>query len=342
MRSLLSVTAVLILLAAGGLAVIYHHFDPERSELTDAVRASAGGSYVALALPHGAAGSSLVTPMAGITHYELAGPPNAQTVVLVHGFSVPYYVWDPMFLALVRHGFRVLRYDLYGRGYSDRPHAPYDADLFDHQLMNLLDALRIAGPVDIAGLSMGGPIVTTFAVRHPERARSILLFDPAVKAGQVPLKLRTPLLGEFYMDVFQMPHAARGQLDDFAHPDRFPGWPQRYMPQMQIKGFRRALLSTIRYYSPRYQVQDFAEYGRSGKPALLVWGREDRTTPFAELSAMARRAIPQAEFHPIEDAGHVPFMEKPDVVIPLTVEFLRRQTVRDASSGSATGATARQ
>lgn len=334
MRGSLNVSAVLILLAAGVLAAIYHHFDPERTELTDAVRANAGGSYAGLASPQGA-GSSFVTPAVAFTHYELAGPANAQTVVLVHGFSVPYYVWDPMFAALVREGFRVLRYDLYGRGYSDRPDVRYDADLFDRQLLNLLDALRITAPVDIAGLSMGGPIVTTFAVRHPERVRSILLFDPAVKAGQGPLTLRMPVLGEFNMGVFRTPHAAQDQLDDFAHPSRFPDWPQRYMPQMQIKGFRRALLSTIRHYSPRDKVQDFAQYGRSGKPALLVWGREDKTTPFAELSAMTRRAIPQAEFHPIDDAAHIPFMEKPDVVIPLTIQFLRRQAVDEVPTARA-------
>jgi len=45
-------------------------------------------------------------------------------VALVHGFSVPYYVWDPTAPELARAGFRVLRYDLYGRGYSDRPTPP--------------------------------------------------------------------------------------------------------------------------------------------------------------------------------------------------------------------------
>jgi pimeloyl-ACP methyl ester carboxylesterase len=302
---------VFIAIAAVAAGAVYQHFDLERKELTDAVRAKAGGSYVTLS--------------DGVTHYELAGPADAQTVVLVHGFSVPYYIWDPMFEGLARAGFRVLRYDMYGRGYSDRPDVRYDAELFDRQLVDLLAALKIATPVDIAGLSMGGPITVTFAVRHPEKVRSILLFDPAVKAVQPELALRLPGVGEFDMQVFKMRHAAQDQLNDFAHPDRFPGWPARYRTQMHYGGFRRALLSTIRYYEPRDKVPDFLQYGRSGKAALLVWGKEDKTTPFAELSAMARQAIPQAEFHAIDDAGHIPFMEQPDTVIPLTVEFLRRQ-----------------
>src|SRR3954471_17451667 len=78
--------------------------DPERLELTDAVRASAPGRFVRLT--------------DGYTHYELGGPPAAPVVVLVAVFSVPYYIWDPTFEALVGAGFRVLRYDYYGRGFS--------------------------------------------------------------------------------------------------------------------------------------------------------------------------------------------------------------------------------
>ena len=70
----------------------------------------------------------------GYVHYELGGPVGGEKVVLVHGLSVPYYIWDPTFDALTEAGFRVLRYDLYGRGFSDRPKLRYDADLFDEQL----------------------------------------------------------------------------------------------------------------------------------------------------------------------------------------------------------------
>src|SRR5271169_4886577 len=116
----------------------YRHFDQETKTLAGAARQTPevmayGGSYVSLG--------------AGVTHFELAGPPDAPTVVLVHGFSVPYYIWDPTFDALTAAGFRVLRYDLFGRGWSDRPNARYDAEFFDQQLLQLLDALGIRGPV---------------------------------------------------------------------------------------------------------------------------------------------------------------------------------------------------
>ena len=114
----------LVVLAVAAAAVCwrnYRHFDQEALTLDGTARQSLevmayGGSYVSLG--------------AGVTHFELAGPPDAQTVVLVHGFSVPYYIWDPTFDALAAAGFRVLRYDLFGRGWSDRPERALQSRIF--------------------------------------------------------------------------------------------------------------------------------------------------------------------------------------------------------------------
>src|SRR5512141_1384951 len=111
------------------------------------------------------ADGSFITLTDGITHYELGGNESGKVVVLVHGFSVPYFIYDPTFEFLIRSGFRVLRYDLYGRGFSDRPNTRYNIDLFVRQLSELLDFLRLSLPVNLIGLSMGGPISATFIAR---------------------------------------------------------------------------------------------------------------------------------------------------------------------------------
>src|SRR3972149_9257308 len=121
----------------------------------------------------------------GVTHYELGGPQNGQPVVLVHGFSVPYFIFDPTFEALTKAGFRVLRYDLFGRGWSDRPRAKYNISLFVKQLKDLLDALQFQ-QVNLIGLSMGGPIAASFTARYPERVDKLALIDPA---GARPIDL---------------------------------------------------------------------------------------------------------------------------------------------------------
>jgi len=306
---------VVALAATAVLLVIYHRHDQELLTLDNAARntnviRAYGGSYARLP--------------AGVTHYELAGPENAPLVVLVHGFSVPYYIWDPTFQSLVASGFRVLRYDLYGRGWSDRPDTHYTPDFFDQQLVQLLNALGIHEPVDLVGVSMGGPIVVNYAARHPEQSRKVVLIDPGFTRGFTPpWPLRAPLVSDFLMCVQIAPTLAPSQRDDFLHPERYPDYFAKYEPQMKYRGFRQALLSTIRDFLSQDTQPAFEQLGKSGKPVLLIWGRADQDVPFA-VSDEVRKAVPQAEFHPIDDSAHVPFYEHPEIVNPMLIDFLRR------------------
>src|SRR4029434_8626008 len=94
---------------------------------------------------------------------------NGPVVVLAAGFSVPYYIWDPTFAALTNAGFRVLRYDYYGRGYSDRPSIPFNDEMYVRQLDELLQATHIDGPIDLTGISFGGSLITSYADKHADR-----------------------------------------------------------------------------------------------------------------------------------------------------------------------------
>ena len=120
---------------------------------------------------------SLRLPMASPTT-NWAGPENGRPVVLVHGFSSPYFIFDTTFEFLVNSGFRVLRYDLFGRGYSDRPRTDYNIHLFVRQLKDLLDALGFK-QVNLVGLSMGGAISAAFISQYPDHVSRQVLIDPA-------------------------------------------------------------------------------------------------------------------------------------------------------------------
>ena len=283
----------------------------ETEELNDVIRANTSGSFVQLS--------------DGYTHYELSGPEDGQPVVLVHGFSVPYFIWDPTFEFLAESDFRVLRYDLFGRGFSDRPKSRYEVDLFCKQLRELLDILGFE-KVTLIGLSMGGPITATFTERYPHRVRKLVLVDPAgARPVTVPglLKaLTTPGFGELALGLFGRGFLLKDIKSDFYDPVNVKAFVKKYMVQMKYKGFMRALLSTMRFgmlgdFSPTYR-----KIGELGTPTQLFWGRNDRTVPFP-YSDDIRSGIPQVEFYAIEDCGHIPHFEKPDVVNPLLLEFLK-------------------
>ncbi|MGC8856637.1 MAG: alpha/beta fold hydrolase [Anaerolineae bacterium] len=279
--------------------------------MNEATRASAPGVFVRLPL--------------GVTHYELGGPANAPTVVLVHGFSVPSYIWDPTFCALSEAGRRVLRYDLFGRGYSDRPRLKYDLDLFVRQLHDLLEALEIQEPVDLIGLSMGGPITAGFIQKYPQRVRRVVWIDPA---GARPIGL-SPLLrvatlpgiGELALALFGQESLVRGIASDFFDPTLVAEFQERYRVQMQFKGFRGAILSTVRSGMLGSFIEVYREVGKLGKPTLLIWGKNDTTVPL-DHSRDLLVAVPHAEFHLIEACGHIPHYERPQEVNPILLQFL--------------------
>ena len=262
----------------------------------------------------------------GVTHYQLSNPDSENTVVLVHGFSVPNFIFDPTFEFLTRSGCRVLRYDLFGRGFSDRPRARYNMDFFVKQLHDLLDALRFTSPVNLVGLSMGGPIAGTFTASHPERVKTLTLIDPS---GVKPISL-TPLLGLAKIPI--LAEAVFGWMGtesmvtsagrDFYDPKLVDHFIEKYRIQMQYKGFKRALLSSIRNNMLGSFVNSFEQVGKMDLPVLLIWGREDNTVPF-EHSDDLRVVMPNAEFHVIENCGHIPHYEKPDEVNPILLDFLK-------------------
>ena len=106
-----------------------------------------------LELPGGAAFVSLSE---GVTYYRLANGETCTTAdVLVHGFSVPSYIWDPTYDFLASKGRCVVTLDLYGRGFSDNPDVAYTDELFATQVLDLLDHLKIK-KATLLGLSNGG------------------------------------------------------------------------------------------------------------------------------------------------------------------------------------------
>jgi pimeloyl-ACP methyl ester carboxylesterase len=67
----------------------------------------------------------------------------------------------------------------------------------------------------------------------------------------------------------------------------------------------------------------YARVGGLSKPTLLFWGKNDATVPF-DHSADLLKALPHAKFHAIEDCGHIPHYEKPEIVNPILKKFLEK------------------
>ncbi|MDH3945001.1 MAG: alpha/beta hydrolase, partial [Anaerolineae bacterium] len=240
-------------------------------------------------------------------------------------FSVPFYIWDASFDALTQAGFRVLRFDFFGRGFSDRPRLPYDRALFTRQTSDLVHALEFPTPFSLAGLSMGGIIAAEFAVHNPKLVAKLILIDPAGFPLDFPLSLRIvriPLLGELLLNLAGPQALLKAMASDLFDPKLVDAFIAQYRIQMGYKGFFRAILSTMRRDVLADALPTYRRLSESQRPTMLIWGRHDETVPF-EYSRMLVDALPRLQFHPIDRAGHLPHYERPEVVNPILVEFLQ-------------------
>jgi pimeloyl-ACP methyl ester carboxylesterase len=304
----IAITTGVIFISLAGLYLV---FNPEKQVLNQASRGEAPGEFILLS--------------GGETHYRLIGKEDAEMIVLVHGFSVPSYVWDPTLTALGESGFQVLVYDLYGRGYSERVHGNYDIDLFTTQLLDLLDALEVNDPVVLGGLSMGGPIVSRFTHMNPNRVSGVILIAPEVTQPSTKdiFPLNLPLIGEYLMGAVMEPFLLpKMQTADFVQPDLFQDWETLYRIQLQYKGTGRALLSTIRNLPIHNPLEDYRELDAVGIPVLLIWGEEDQTIGWDQIETFSQE-VGRARIEIIPAAGHLAHYERPEVINPFILEFLR-------------------
>ena len=114
---------------------------------------------------------------------------------------------------------------------------------------------------------------------------------------------------------------ANGQLEDFVHPEKFPNWVAQYKVQMAYKGFRHALISTNKNYPGAVILNNYKALNTLHKKILLIWGKEDKTVTFNFSDSL--KSILDVRFLSVENAGHLPYMERPEFVNPQIVAFLK-------------------
>ncbi len=308
------------------LGIPYYACNGERRPMDAAARVAAPGKFATLS--------------GGLTHYQdsadhdqgrpVGAADTGETVILVHGFSMPMFMWEDLYKQLVNAGYRVVRYDLYGRGYSDRPDVEYNPQLFQTQLHDLRRHLGL-GRVHLAGISMGGAIVTHYAAQDLKRpaqeriVQSLTLMAPFSYPLELPLTARlleVPYVGHYVMTVLG-DRSLKGRLAaNVAHPEDHRDILALYQDQMQFFGFKRALRSTTLHMIGHDVIPYYEAVGQSDLPVLLIWGEEDQVVPFA-MSEKLRRVLPNAEFQALEDTGHLPPVERPRACARWMREFLR-------------------
>ena len=237
--------------------------------MNDKVRKNASGQFVKLT--------------DGITHYEWFGPSNAPVIVCIHGLTTPAFVWNGLVQDLVQLGYRVLVYDLYGRGFSDRPTGLHNRAFFLRQLNQLLESQNVSQDITVFGFSLGGAIATAFASSRSCDIRQLVLIAPAgVKMKGVHFIrsiMRTFGLGDWFVrSIYRWLHR-RGTENERSLSSSVPNIVDRQQQELDYQGFCPAILSSFRGMVGENQDTDHKLISQFQIPTLVILGDSDKIIP---------------------------------------------------------------
>ncbi len=267
--------------------------------------------------------------------YREAGPSDAPTILLLHGFPSSSRMFEPLF-ARLSDRYHLIAPDYPGFGHSDAPSPTEFAYTFDHIASVTNDFVETLGlrRYVLYVQDYGGPVGFRLAMAHPERLAGLVVQNAvAHEDGLGPLwdKRRA-----FWADRNANEAALQGNfLSLEATKQRHLGStpnPERYDPDLWTDEYAflsqpgQKEIQTDLFYDYRTNVASYPSWQawlKKTQPAtLVVWGRYDPSFQAAEAAAYARD-LPKADIHLI-DAGHFALDEQPDEVAALIRGFMQR------------------
>src|ERR1700735_3320832 len=251
-----------------------------------------------------------------VIHYLEQGRRDGAPIVFINALGCDLRIWTAVAESLAPE-FRVITYDKRGHGLSES--GPDKCEMADYagDLIGLLDSVGV-GRATVVGLSIGGVIAQEFYRQRPERVAALVLCDTAAKIGT----------DESWDQ--RIAEVERGGVERVADPvlERWFTAEFRASRATEFTGIRAMLTRTPRqgYLAAcgalkRADLRPYA--GRIEAPTLCLVGDQDGSTPVALVRETAS-LIPRSRFEIIEGAGHLPNVERPEIVAELVADHARR------------------
>lgn len=248
-------------------------------------------------------------------HYEMQG--SGPWLVLSHSLACSTQMWNEQVNAFSDR-FRIVNFDTRGHGKTDAPAGEYSLDMLADDLQGMLDALGI-DTCHFMGLSMGGMIGMTHALRHPGRFSSLILCDTT---SRFP-----PAVGPVWEQRVNMARTqGMGALVDSTLERWFTEPTRKSRPDLvqRIGGLISA--TPVEGYAgcchaiPKIDIT--SKLGAIDVPTLVIVGDQDPSTP-VEMSRDIQKAIPGAQLGVIPQAAHLSNLEQPEVFNAMLGQFLK-------------------
>lgn len=229
-------------------------------------------------------------------HVRIGGARQAPPIVLVHGAAVSSRHMEPLAREL-QGTFRVIVPDLPGHGQSEGPPEVYGLRQHADMVAGVIRELA-GGRAGLVGNSYGCQIITTLAIRHPERAARAVLQGPTLDpvAGHGPRQF------------------ARWMINTFREGTTQPSQTFEQWGQAGLRVFAGTMLSMF-----RDRIEQRLPHVEC--PTLVVCGTRDAVTP-PDWGRRAARMVPGGEFVAVPEATHTMPVAHPEELADVVTPFL--------------------
>jgi len=257
------------------------------------------------------------------TRYLHAGDHDKPVLVLLHGSGGHAEAYVRNLEAHAEH-FSTWSIDMVGHGYTDKPGHPLEIRHYVDHLAAVLDTIG-AQRAHLSGESLGGWVVSRFAVDHPDRLDRLVLntaggsqADPEVMKRIITLSMaaaENPSWETVQARIkWLMADKSKGYDDIVASRQRVYRQP----------GFVGAMRDIMALQDPEIRQRNLIrpdDYGAIKAPTLVLWTSDDPTADVSEGRRISEM-IPGARFEVMEGCGHWPQYEDPKTFNRLHIDFL--------------------
>ncbi|MBL7926454.1 MAG: alpha/beta hydrolase [Bacteroidia bacterium] len=263
-------------------------------------------------------------------HINFTETGKGKTLLFIHGLANFAQVWQLQQNKL--SSFRCIAIDLPGCGHSSKGYLPYSMVYYSEVIALFIKKMQLTD-VTICGHSMGGQVALIFALRYPQLAQKLILIAPSgfeqFTAFEIAaIKQMLPLSNWFISDETKLVQSLKQSFFKLnATGSQIINDLQGLLSQTDLAQWRymvnRCIVGMLT--EPVYDLLPFL-----ASKTLVIFGCNDALIPntmlhYSTTQKIAQRAckqIPDAQLHMIEHAGHAVFLEKPDEVNRLIIDFM--------------------
>ena len=210
----------------------------------------------------------------GITSYKDIGGKNNKVIVLVHGATFGSLAYEEYVDVFVENNYRVITYDQYGRGYSDRVINDVSIELMEKQLEELIKHCEVEDVI-LYGVSFGAAVVAKYAANNPENVSFIGYQVPLINSANIPLLsiVKIPLYGDLLARGFLVPSVLK-------RIEEYKGLMSKelldhYIGQFEVKGTEKFFKKFFLGNATSNRLDDHNIIGSNSIPSYFAYAEDD-------------------------------------------------------------------